>query len=395
MGVCPVPHLRKIIALSFSRNFRLLLIFMNNIPDDIPTLWDDFQAVDVCQTACVFGIWESCEGSSSILCVGMRSFKSRSKSQVLKLESACLPDTPQDGHVHVKWLGSPINPADLNMIEGVYPIKPTLPAVGGNEGYGRVVKVGIGVKNLCVGDHVIPAKSGQGTWRSDSHHKEDDLFRIDNTLSTEASCCLQVNPPTAYRMLKDFVDLKNGDIVIQNGANSAVGKAVIQICRLRGYCSVNIVRIRDDMAGLINELKNLGADYVITEDQLVKEYRGKFKGVKLALNCVGGKSALILASNLGFRGCMVTYGGMSKMPLQVPTGPLIFKDIRLAGFWMSRWYEDPNNFEERKSMYAELCGWLKSGDLKPPEFEKRGLDEYAAALEAAAVKFNRKQLFIP
>lgn len=30
-------------------------------------------------------------------------------------------------------------------------------------------------------------------------------------------------------MLKDFVDLKPGDTVMQNGANSAVGRAVIQV----------------------------------------------------------------------------------------------------------------------------------------------------------------------
>ncbi|KIH52281.1 hypothetical protein ANCDUO_17619 [Ancylostoma duodenale] len=71
------------------------------------------------------------------------------------------------------------------------------------------------------------------------------------------------------------------------------------------------------MAPLVNELKSLGANEVITEDQLLKEYRGKIKDVRLALNCVGGKSALLLASTLGFRGCMVTYGGMSKQPLQV------------------------------------------------------------------------------
>jgi trans-2-enoyl-CoA reductase len=39
----------------------------------------------------------------------------------------------------------------------------------------------------------------------------------------------QVNPPTAYRMLKDFVKLNPGDTVIQNGANSAVGRNVIQV----------------------------------------------------------------------------------------------------------------------------------------------------------------------
>uniref|UniRef100_A0A0K0D814 Enoyl-[acyl-carrier-protein] reductase, mitochondrial n=1 Tax=Angiostrongylus cantonensis TaxID=6313 RepID=A0A0K0D814_ANGCA len=234
-------------------------------------------------------------------------------SKVVKLETVSLPDTPPAGHVHVKWLGAPVNPADLNMIQGVYAIKPSLPAVGGNEGYGRVEKVGSGVTRLRVGDHVIPLKAGYGMWRSDSHHKEDDLFQIDNTLSPEHSCSIQVNPSTAYRMLKDFVILKPEDIVIQNGANSAVGRAAIQICRLRGFRSVNVVRQRDDMAALVDELKALGANEVITEDQL--SCSGKIKDVKLALNCVGGRSTLLLASTLGFRGCMVTYGGMSKMPL--------------------------------------------------------------------------------
>ncbi|KAK6736553.1 hypothetical protein RB195_019314 [Necator americanus] len=315
-------------------------------------------------------------------------------AKVLKLQRIDLNDTPPAGHVHVKWIAAPINPADINTLQGVYPIKPQLPAVAGNEGYGRVEKVGDGVKSLQVGDHVLPSRSGLGIWRSDGHHKEAELFPIDNTLPLEASATLQVNPPTAYRMLKDFVDLKPGDTVIQNGANSAVGKAVIQICRLRGFRSINVVRKREDMTPLVSELKSLGADEIITEEGLIKEYRGKIKDVRLALNCVGGKSALLLSSTLGFRGCMVTYGGMSKQPLQIPTGPLIFKDIRLAGFWMSRWYEDPKNIEERKRMYTELGDWIKAGELRPPDLEKRSIEQYAEALETAASKFDKKQLFL-
>ncbi|KAK6058215.1 GroES-like protein [Cooperia oncophora] len=328
-------------------------------------------------------------------------------AKVIKLQTIDLPDKPPAGHVHVKWIASPINPADLNTLQGVYPIKPPLPAVAGNEGFGRVEQVGEGVKAVRVGDHVLPAKSGQGIWRSDGHHKETDLFPIDNELPFEASATLQVNPPTAYRMLKDFVDLKPGDTVIQNGANSAVGKAVIQICRLRGLNSVNIVRKRENLSDLVKELKALGANEVITDEQLAKEYRGKVKDVRLALNCVGGKSTLLLAATLGNQGCMVTYGGMSKMPLQarfspsfhvasfqIPTGPLIFKDIRLTGFWMSRWYEQPGNIEERKKMYAELGGWMKSGEFRTPSFEMRQLKDHAEALEAAAVQFDKKQLFL-
>jgi len=40
----------------------------------------------------------------------------------------------KDGEVLVKMLAAPINPADINMIQGVYPVRPKLPAVGGNEG---------------------------------------------------------------------------------------------------------------------------------------------------------------------------------------------------------------------------------------------------------------------
>uniref|UniRef100_A0A7I4Y8A2 Enoyl-[acyl-carrier-protein] reductase, mitochondrial n=1 Tax=Haemonchus contortus TaxID=6289 RepID=A0A7I4Y8A2_HAECO len=314
--------------------------------------------------------------------------------KVAKLKTVDLPDTPPAGHVHVKWLAAPINPADLNTLQGVYPIKPPLPAVGGNEGCGRIEKVGEGVKNVHVGDHVLPANDGLGTWRSHGHYKESEVFLIDKDLPIEASATLQINPPTAYRMLKDFVDLKPGDTIIQNGANSGVGRAVIQICRLRGIKSVNVVRNRKNLPELINDLKALGANEVITDEQLAKEYRGKIKDVRLALNCVAGRSALLLASTLGFRGCMVTYGGMSRKPSEVPTGPLIFKDIRLAGFWLPRWYQEHSSTEERKQMIAELCGWIKSGELRSPSFEKRSIDDHAAALEAAAVKFDKKQLFV-
>ncbi|KIH54778.1 hypothetical protein ANCDUO_15075, partial [Ancylostoma duodenale] len=78
----------------------------------------------------------------------------------------------------------------------------------------------------------------------------------------------------------------------------------------------------------------------------------------------------------------------------IPTGPLIFKDIRLTGFWMSRWYEDAKNVEERKHMYAELGAWIKAGEFHSPKFEKRSLQQYSEAIETASTKFDKKQLFI-
>lgn len=138
-------------------------------------------------------------------------------------------DQLNSNQVLVKWLASPINPADINQIQGVYPIKPSLPAIGGNEGCACVKKIGSNVKKLKVGDYVIPYNAGLGTWTEFGVYDETKLFSIDNTLPILHAATLQVNPSTAYRMLKDFVQLEPEDFIIQNGANSAVGRYVIQV----------------------------------------------------------------------------------------------------------------------------------------------------------------------
>lgn len=71
-------------------------------------------------------------------------------------------------------------------------------------------------------------------------------------------------------MLHDFVFLNKGDVIIQNGANSACGQNVIQLARIFGYQTVNIIRNRSepDLENLKNHLKSLGARYVLTEEEL-------------------------------------------------------------------------------------------------------------------------------
>ena len=151
---------------------------------------------------------------------------------------------------------------------------------------------------------------------------------------------LAVNPCTAYRMLKDFEHLESGDIVLQNGANSAVGQCVIQIAKHFGYRTVNVVRNRENIYQLKQELSALGADHVLTEEELrsCKLFKnGELAAPKLVLNCVSGKSVIELIKAMADSGTLVTYGGMSRQPLIVPTSAFIFKNIRLVGYWMTRW----------------------------------------------------------
>jgi len=115
--------------------------------------------------------------------------------------------------------------------------------------------------------------------------------------------------------------------------------------------------------------------------------------VRLALNCVGGRSSLMLAAALTSQGCMVTYGGMSKQSVQCPTGPLIFKDISLRGFWMSRWYEDGHT-EERNKMYKNLADWFRDGRLKSTTVSEHPMEDFQSVVGTALEKPNVKQIFV-
>src|SRR5256886_9756833 len=82
---------------------------------------------------------------------------------VLGVESRPWP-SPGTGEAVVKMRAAPINPADLNQIEGKYPVRPELPATPGFEGAGVVVHLGAKVTGLTSGGLVILPHNG-GTWR--------------------------------------------------------------------------------------------------------------------------------------------------------------------------------------------------------------------------------------
>lgn len=194
-----------------------------------------------------------------------------------------------------------------------------------------------------------------------------EVMKISEKIKVEDAATLAVNPATAYRMLADFTTLNKGDVVIQNGANSAVGQAVIQLTALRGIKTINIVRDDGDYDETVQHLKSLGATVVCTADYVgsakFKELTSDLPAPKLALNCVGGKTSLEMAKVLAKKGVHVTYGSMSKEAVAVGTGALIFHDITLKGFWLSQWVKD-STVEERAAMLSELAGLVEAGKLR-------------------------------
>ncbi len=281
-------------------------------------------------------------------------------ADVLEIETQPWP-TPASDEAVVQMRAAPINPADLNQIEGKYPLRPNLPATPGFEGAGVVVDLGKSVKDLAVGGLVI-LPHNLGTWRDAVAVKASELVTVPPEIDPIHAAMLKINPMTAWRLLHDYVDLKSGDWLIQNAANSAAGRAVIQIAHDLGYKTVNFVRREE----LIDELRAEGGDVVLVDGGNLREevkHVTNSAPIRLGLNAVGGDSALRLANCLAPGSTVVTFGAMSLQPLKIPNGLLIFKDLRFQGIWINKWYDNAT-MDERMEAFRRLFEMAKRGLLK-------------------------------
>lgn len=240
---------------------------------------------------------------------------------------------------------------------------------------------------------------GIGTWRTAMQAPASSFLRLTEEdrdgITPVQAATVSVNPCTAWAMLRGWTGggavppdsnrgegLRAGEWFVQNSANSGVGRAAIQLARSWGVKSLNIIRPRPGgkakTTKLKEELKGLGADVVVTEEeanekgfsQRVKEefLNGGREKVKLALNCVGGKSALNQCKILSHRGMQVTYGAMAKQPLSIPAGMLIFNHLRYHGFWVSKWAE--LNPGEKMRAVREVLGLIREGKFRDTPFSE-------------------------
>ncbi|XP_019257617.1 PREDICTED: probable trans-2-enoyl-CoA reductase, mitochondrial [Nicotiana attenuata] len=272
------------------------------------------------------------------------------------------------------------------LTNGVYPDRSALPTIGGGEGVGIIHSVGSAVKSLSPGDFVVRFPYIQGSWQTYIVQEESMWHKIDKSTPIEYAATISVNPVSALRMLDEFVTLKPGDSIVQNGATSIAGQCIIQLARLRGIHSINIIRDKPGSDEVKERLMKLGADIVFTEKELdvkrVKNLLGDLSEPILGLNCVGGNAATLVVKFLKQGGTMVTYGGMSKEPVTVSTSYFIFKDITLKGFWLQEWKLDQAKYRD---WIDYLLALARVGKLKY-EMEMVPFNDFHIALGKAMGK---------
>lgn len=285
------------------------------------------------------------------------------------------------GEALVAVLAAPINPSDVLTLTGAYGMLPPLPAIGGNEGVGRIEAVAADVDAARIGQTVL-LPVGCGTWSTHVVAPAKKLLQLPSQADPQQLAMITVNPPTAMLMLSEFVDLQPGDWVIQNAANSAVGGYLIQIAKLRGLNTINVVRRDSAIAGV----KALGAQFVLVDNedlhQRVREITDKAP-IKLGIDAVGGAATEHIARCLSEGATLVNYGAMSGEPCHISPATFIFKDIALKGFWLARWFRQASP-ETQNQVFAQIVQWIAEGKLHAQVQKTFSVDEIKAAVALAA-----------
>jgi len=258
---------------------------------------------------------------------------------------------------------------------------------------GRVAELGPNASGVEKGQTVL-LPVGAGTWSTHVTAAAKDLIPLPGEADPKQLSMMTINPPTAILLLEQFVDLKEGDWVIQNAANSGVGGYLMQIAAQRGIRTVNVVRRDSAVAGVEEQ----GGDVTLVDGpdlhKRVKEATGG-AAIKLGIDAVGGAATDHLASCLTEGAPVVNYGMMSGEPCQMSPANVVFRDVSLKGFWLARWFSKASK-EDQMTIYGQVTQQIASGKLKAKiaaEYDVSRIKDAVAA--AASGERDGKILIVP
>eukprot|EP00802_Teleaulax_amphioxeia_P013133 Tamp_13181.p1 GENE.Tamp_13181~~Tamp_13181.p1 ORF type:complete len:398 (+),score=102.21 Tamp_13181:87-1196(+) len=258
---------------------------------------------------------------------------------------------------------TPVDP-----LAGTLSSLPSLPAVGGLEGVAVVESAGPG-SSLKAGDWVLPAP-GVGSWTTHAVVDDAQLTPVPNNIPAEYAAVLGIAPATAYRLLNDFASLKEGDLIVLNGANTLTGQALVQLASARGIKTVAVMTHTHNFAEISGHLKACGATVVAAEHTVnkcfqMKDLMSALPAPKLALDGVGGDSGRALSRLLPKGGTLVCYGDVDASGKDAMGEEFMIpseKNIAVKNFYLSEWASNAKA-ADKTAMMSELAGLVSAGKL--------------------------------
>ena len=311
-------------------------------------------------------------------------------AEVLSVQEVPDPE-PGPGQVLVRVLLSPIHNHDLWTARGSYGFKPEMPARAGTEAVGVVEALGEGVDTLEVGQRVATGGSF-GAWAELIVAPAAGLVPVPEGMSDEAAAQLVSMPFSAIALL-DFLEVSEGDWIVQNAANGAVGRLLSQLAETRGVHVLGLVRRAEG----VDELREQGIEQVVaTDDDGWRDRVHEIVGdapIVAGVDSVGGSAAGDVVSLLAEDGVLVVFGAMASPTLEIGSGDVIFKQVVIKGFWGSKVFGAMSR-EKRGALMGELVAGISSGALTLPVEQVYALEDIADAARANQAPGRRGKVLL-
>lgn len=309
-------------------------------------------------------------------------------SEVLRLQARPIPE-PGPGQVRIRVAAVPVEASDLHTIRGRYGFTPQFPAVPGIESVGVIDELGSGTEGLSVGQRVATI-AVTGTWQEYVVADAERVLPVPDGMSNSTAAQILTNPLTAVILTGDELDVRPGEWLLQTAAGSVVGRSVIQLGIHVGFKTLNVVRRRSAVEGILA----LGGTAVIcTEDEdlceRVTEIAGHV-GVSKAIDCVSGQVGADVSRALAPHGELIVYGALSthrqtdpdKLTIPIFARSLIYETKTIRGFWLFRWFsETPKN--RMAAAIDRTVQLVDHGALRVPEGQPIPVEKFSEAVSLA------------
>ncbi|GGK38156.1 zinc-binding dehydrogenase [Nocardia camponoti] len=298
--------------------------------------------------------------------------------KVLHAATVPTPD-PGAGEVRVAMTYSPIHNHDLAIVRGIYGYRPPLPAIPGTEAVGVIEAVGEGVSGLELGTRVAVA-GARSSWADYFIAPAAGVVPVPQEVPDETAAQLFAMPLSALILLDDLHVLP-GQWVAINAANGAVGRLFNLFAQQRGVRVVSLVRGAASVAALTEQGYGPVIDTTIDGwgNTVVEATAGE--PIVRAIDQVSGVASTDLMALLAPRGELISFGALSGEPMIIPSGPVIFKETVVRGFWGQQRNAELTP-QDRIRLMSELVAFASSGVLR---MDAQAIFDLAQAAEAAVL----------
>jgi putative PIG3 family NAD(P)H quinone oxidoreductase len=249
--------------------------------------------------------------------------------EVIALATGPVPH-PKSGEVLIEVAYAGVNRPDCSQRAGHYAPPADASPILGLEVAGKIVAVGEGVDDRCVGDLVCALTPGGG-YAEFCTAPAAWCLPIPSGLTLEQAAGLPENVFTVWNNVFDRAHLVAGETLLVHGGSSGIGLTAIQL----GKCFGAQVIATAGNAEKVAFCRDLGADHAIdyrTQDFVAEVARiTDSRGVDVVLDMVGGDYVQRNLACLALEGRLAQIAFLQGSRVELDLRPLMLRRLTVTG----------------------------------------------------------------